>query len=102
MDRLTKRPHVIGFCSPVQQLYIFKPHCLDIAVFHAAVIIKFITISTGTKSAITFSLHIMVLKSPFPTADTIPVGPFQLSTQPTNGSFKLERTEKVKKDVPIR
>lgn len=51
-----------------------------------------LTKSTGMKSAMLSLLHIIVWKIPFPTAETMPVGPFQLSTQPHNGSLMLERT----------
>lgn len=53
------------------------------------------TISTGTKSAMLSSLHIIVWNIPLPTADTIPVGPFQLSHQPLRGSFILDKTENI-------
>lgn len=53
-----------------------------------------ITKSTGTKSATLSLLHIIVWNIPFPTAETIPVGPLKLSTQPESGSFMLERTDK--------
>jgi hypothetical protein len=52
-----------------------------------------LTKSTGMKSAMLSSLHMIVWKIPFPTADTIPVGPFQLSTHPLSGSLMLDRTE---------
>lgn len=69
------------------------PYGFVVAVRHAAATIRLITISTGIKSAILSSLHIIVWKIPFPTADIIPVGPFQLSTQPTNGSLTLDKTK---------
>lgn len=38
------------------------------------------------------SLHMIVWKIPFPTAETIPVGPLKLSTHPLSGSLMLDRT----------
>lgn len=51
------------------------------------------TKSTGMKSAMLSSLHMIVWKIPFPTAETMPVGPFQLSTHPLSGSLTLDNTE---------
>jgi len=51
-----------------------------------------LTKSTGMKSATLSSLHMIVWKIPFPTADTMPVGPFQLSTHPLSGSLTLDNT----------
>jgi hypothetical protein len=51
------------------------------------------------KSAMLSSLHMIVWKIPFPTAETIPVGPFQLSTHPLSGSLTLDNTEKTMNHV---
>lgn len=54
-----------------------------------------LTISTGIKSAMLSSLHIIVWKIPFPTAETMPVGPFQLSTQPLYVQAKIKSKKKL-------
>jgi hypothetical protein len=65
---------------------------LTVAVLQAAQIMRLITMSTGTKSAILLSWHIIVRKNPFPAAAIMPVGPFQLSTQPATGSWQEDNT----------
>lgn len=63
------------------------------AVYQAVTIMRFMTKSTGIKSATQDSSHNMVLNKPLLTAETIPVGPLKLSTHPLTGSLKLERTK---------
>lgn len=67
---------------------------LAVAVLQAAQIVRLMTISTGTKSAILLSWQSIVRKNPFPAAAIIPVGPFKLSTHPATGSRKEDNTEK--------
>lgn len=75
---------------------LFSHQYLTVAVLHAAQIMRLMTMSTGTKSAILLSWHNIVRKNPFPAAAIIPVGPFQLSTQPAIGSRQEDNTEKIK------
>lgn len=73
---------------------------LVVAVRHALTITKLITRSTGITSHRKSFSHIIVRNRPLPTADIIPVGPFQLSNQPAVGSLKQAIT--VKHNYEIR
>lgn len=93
-DMPTNSPHVTGFLLLVTQLYTFMPHDFVVAVLQAATITKLITISTGTTSTTKSCSQIIVRKMPLPTAEIMPVGPFQLSSQPGVGSSRQATTAK--------
>lgn len=57
---------------PVQQLYTGSSLDFVVPILHAATNIRFITVSTGTRSAVLFLLHSIDLKIPFPAAAMIP------------------------------
>lgn len=70
----------------------FTDRYLEVAVLHAATIMRLITKSTGIMSAMLFPSQSIVRKNPFPAAAINPVGPFQLSTHPATGSFIDDNT----------
>lgn len=85
---------ITSYCS--YTLLTFKGLYLQAAVCQAAVTKVFATISTGIKSIIKFSSHMMLLIDPLPISIMIPVIPLTLSTHPGKGSFQEAVTKSLK------
>ena len=62
-------------------------YLVDVAVYHARAIIKFIVKSTGMMSPTRSGLVRITFRKPLPAPTMTPIGPLMLSVQPGIGSF---------------